>query len=49
MKLKPYILDDKVIIPNYIQDMTETELDKEIERLEREELLKHQKLTSIAV
>lgn len=49
MKLKPYILDDKVVIPDYIQDMTETELDKEIERIEREELLRHQRLTAIAV
>jgi ribosomal protein L29 len=35
-KIEPYFLDDRVIIPEDIQKMSERELEQEIERLEKE-------------
>jgi len=36
MKKEPFVLDDRVIIPEYIQKMTKEELKAEIARLEKE-------------
>ena len=36
MKIEPYVLDDRVIIPDYIKKMTREELEAEIKRLEAE-------------
>lgn len=47
MKEKPYVLDDRVIIPDYIKKMTIEELNAEIERLEAEHKAKKRK-TAIA-
>lgn len=33
MKKKPYVLDDRVIVPDYLQKMSSRELNAEIERL----------------
>lgn len=49
MKDEKYFADDRFIISDDLKKMSQKELLLEIERLEREELLKHQKLTSIAV
>lgn len=35
-KIEPYFLDDRVIIPDDVKNMSIEELDAEIERLERE-------------
>jgi hypothetical protein len=35
-KIEPYFLDDRVIIPKSIREMPKQELEKEIERLEKE-------------
>lgn len=35
-EIEPYILDDRVIIPEYIQKMSKEELKREIARLEEE-------------
>lgn len=36
MTEKEYFIDDRVIIPDYIKNMSAEELDREIERLEAE-------------
>ncbi len=43
MKIEPYVVDDRVIIPDYIKKMTREELDAEIKRLEAEVIKKKKK------
>lgn len=43
MKIEPYVLDDMVIIPDYIKKMTREELEAEIKRLEAEVIEKKKK------
>ena len=43
MKIEPYVLDDRVIIPDYIKKMTREELEAEIKRLEAEVIEKKKK------
>lgn len=43
MKIEPYVLDDRVIIPDYIKKMTIEELEAEIKRLEAEVIEKKKK------
>ena len=45
---EPYILDDRVIIPEYIKKMSKEELDAEIARLEKEEQEKKAKNRKLA-
>lgn len=49
MRDEKYFADDRFIIPEDLEKMSQKELLLEIERLEREELLKSQGLTAIAV
>lgn len=43
MKIEPYVLDDRVIIPDYIKKMTREELEAEIKRLEAKVIEKKKK------
>lgn len=43
MKIEPYVVDDRVIIPDYIKKMSIEELNAEIERLEAEHKAKKKK------
>lgn len=42
--IEPYILDDRVIIPEYIEKMSKKELNDEIKRLEEKQKLKKAKI-----
>jgi hypothetical protein len=49
-KTEPYFLDDRVIIPKSIEEMSQRQLEQEIERLEKdaaENKTKNQKLAAI--
>ena len=43
MKIEPYVVDDRVIIPDYIKKMTREELEAEIKRLEAKVIEKKKK------